>query len=156
MQEDERVYLETRALAAELLRTQRIGDRAGFLSALSRCEGKVTQVLTALTGIANRAMDTALTVDQAERLVDRLASELPTPPSSEELHDDAWLDAVALLEAVYRDDREAAAALFRHTPDMALAFGQFVQLIDLMLKMLPPDFVEGFAQIAREEGPPIP
>lgn len=148
-------FKEMRAIAAELLRAHRFDDQQAFMSAMNRAEGKVPDLLMALCFIANRGMELALSREEANALVERLARDLPPPENREQIESDAWLDAIALCETAATGDLQGSRVLLANSPDLALLFGSVMQLLATLLPTLPPEMLNAFFAAAREVQPPF-
>jgi hypothetical protein len=148
-------FREMRALAAELLRAQRHGDRVAFNAAMLRAGGNVPALLISLCGLSNRAMDEVIGRAEADALIERISAELPTPPAPQEEIADVWRDTAALVESVARHDMEAARTLAVNTPNLPLLHGFVLHVLATVLDTMEPDSVAGLVAGMRLSEPPV-
>jgi hypothetical protein len=154
MIENSRDVQQMRGLGAELLRAHRHGDQAAFLTAMRQAERRVPGLLVSLCFVANKAMDQAITRPAADALVARVARDAPAPPPREEVAADAWRDAIAMIEAVARDDAASARVIALNTPDYTILLGCVLRLVSLLCQIIDPDTLAAAMAAARASGPP--
>ena len=155
MTERSETYREMRALAAELLRAQREGDHIALNAAMLRAQGCVPDLLVSLCLLVNRTMARVMGTEEASSLIDLISRELPPPPTSEEQTADVWRDAAAMVEALSRDDLEAARNLATNTPNLPLLHGFVLHVLAVVLDTMPPEAVAGLVEGMRRSDPPI-
>jgi len=152
----QRRFDEATARASRMILAMRVDDERSYEAAKQELQGgrDVEDTMRSLAWVANESLKHRYDDAGARKVLNRLVSRVPAPAQRPDAIDDVWRDAVAILEAIGRDDPDAVRVLLYNSPSIDMLLGSLAQLLANVVERVDPAVVREVIEEARRTGPP--